>query len=159
MYIDLEPIFSGLKDSIVIDEDIIISNELLKDSSIKKLNDVHFNGKIKRLEDLPITIEGNLNGSMILLDDIDLSEVEYNFNIEINEDLEEDYIDLIEDNRFDLLSLLWQLILVEVPSKIHGNNINKNISGNGWKLISEEDSVKNNAFSDLDKMLEERSQK
>lgn len=159
MYINLEPIFSGIKDSIIIDEDIVISDEYLKNSGIKKLNDVHFNGKIKRLEDLPITIEGNLVGSMVLLDDIDLSDVEYKFNIIVDEDLEEDYSDLIENNNFDLLSLLWQLILVEVPSKVHGNNINNNISGNGWKLISEEDIVKKNAFSDLDKMLEERSQK
>ena len=159
MNINLEPLFAGLKDTIIIDEDIIIPNELLEQSSIKKLNNVHVNAKISRLDDLPITLTGNLTGIMILLDDIDLSEVEYKFDIKLDEDIEEEYSDLIVNNEFNLQDLLWQLIQVEVPSKIHNNNSNKNLSGNGWKLIDEEDIVKNNAFSDLDKILEERSQK
>ena len=159
MLIDLEPIFSGLKDSLVIDEDIEIPSELLEKSSIKRLNNVHFVGKIKRLDDLPITISGNLTGVMILLDDIDLSEVEYKFDIPLDEELEDEYSELIVNNELNLLDLLWQLIQVEVPSKIHGNNKDIKLSGDGWKLISEEEVSKNNAFSDLDKMLQERSQK
>lgn len=162
MIIDLEPILSGLNDVINIDEDINISNDLLEKSDIKKINNVHFIGKIKRLADLPITLEGKLNGIMTLLDDIDLSEVEYKFTTEVEEELEdsEDYEQLIIDNKLNLTDLLWQLIQVEIPSKVHNENSKiNNLSGDGWKLISEEDLNKNNAFSELDKMLQERSQK
>ena len=152
MIIDLEPIFSGLKDSISIDQNINIPDYLLEKSSIKKLKSTKFIGKIKRLADLPITLEGKLSGIMTLLDDIDLSEVDYEFKTEVEE--------LIIDNKLDLLSLLWQLIQVEIPSKVHNKNYkNNNLSGEGWKLITEEELNENNAFSNLDKMLQERSQK
>ena len=162
MIIDLEPLFSGLNDVINIDEYINIPNELLENSSIKKLKDIHLIGKIKRIDELPITIEAKLSGVMTLLDDIDLSEVDYSFDVDIEEELEdnEDYQDLLTDNKLDLISLLWQLIQLEIPSKVHNESSNnKKLSGDGWKLISEEDLNKNNAFSDLDKMLQERSQK
>ena len=160
MIIDLEPILSGLKDSIVIDENIIIPKDLLEKSSIKKIKNTHVIAKLKRLEDLPITMQGKLTGTMTLLDDIDLSEVDYEFNIEIDEELEnEEYKELIENNKINLLDLLWQLIQVEIPSKVHGKNRTNNLSGNGWRLISEDEINTKNAFSNLDKILQERSQK
>lgn len=159
MIIDLEPILTGLKDVIIIDEDIKISDDLLNKSSIKKLNNVHFSGKLKRIEDLPITLTGTLAGNMILLDDVDLSEVDYEFSVEVDEEIESEYNDLIVDSKFDLLNLLWQLIQVEIPSKVHGKNRDNNMHGDGWKLIDEDKINNNNAFKDLDKMLQERSQK
>ena len=157
MLIDLEPMLTGLKDVIIIDKGIKISEDLLNKSSIKKLTNVNFCGKLKRIENLPITLTGNLIGTMILLDDIDLSEVEYDFDIEVDEEIESEYENLIVDNKFNLQDLLWQLIQVEVPSKVHGKNKNNNIHGDGWKLVNEEEINNNNAFRDLDKMLQERS--
>jgi len=163
MIIDIEQIITGKKDTIVINENIDIPKVLLEKSSIRTLKNVTFEGKVKRLYDLPLTLEGNLKGKMILLDDITLEEVEYNFNIELEEELEnsEDELEqLIVDNKLDLLNILWQLIQVEIPSKIHKNDTDITMSGNGWKLISEQDlnNNKNNAFKDLDKLLAERSQ-
>lgn len=163
MIIDIEQIITGKKDTIVINESIDIPIELLEKSSIRTLENVTFEGRVKRLYDLPLTLEGNLKGKMILLDDITLEEVEYNFNIELEEELEnsEDELEqLIVDNKLDLLNILWQLIQVEIPSKIHKNDTDITMSGNGWKLISEQDlnNNKNNAFKDLDKLLAERSQ-
>ena len=137
MIIDLEPILSGLNDIINVDEYINIPNDLLQNSSIKKLKDVHFVGKIKRIDELPIAIEGKLTGIMTLLDDIDLSEVDYSFETEIEEELEDndDYEELINDNELDLLNLFWQLIQLEIPSKVHNKNSKNNkLSGDGWKL-------------------------
>ena len=164
MIIDIEQIITGKKDSIVINENIDIPEVLLEKSSIRTLKNVTFEGKVKRLYDLPLTLEGNLKGNMILSDDITLEDVEYNFNIEVEEELEnsdDELEDLIIDNKLDLLNLLWQLIQVEIPSKVHKNNVDVTMSGNGWKLINEEElnNNKNNAFKDLDKLLAERSQK
>ena len=164
MIIDIEQIITGKKDTIVINENIDIPEVLLEKSSIRTLKNVTFEGKVKRLYDLPLTLEGNLKGNMILSDDITLEDVEYNFNIEVEEELEnsdDELEDLIIDNKLDLLNLLWQLIQVEIPSKVHKNNVDVTMSGNGWKLINEEElnNNKNNAFKDLDKLLAERSQK
>lgn len=157
MIIDIEQIITGKKDTIVINEKANIPITLLEKSSIHALENVYFEGKIKRLDDLPLILEGNLTGKMILADDLTLEEVEYNFNIEVEED--DELENIIVDNKINLLDILWQLIQVEIPSKIHKDNTYPSLSGNGWKLISEEEiKNKNNAFNNLDKLVEERSQ-
>lgn len=162
MIIDLEQIITGKKEEIFINSNIEIPITFLEKSSICKLKDVYFEGKIKSIYDLPLKLEGILKGTMVLKDDITLEEVEYNFNTLVDEELENDETQqLIIDNKLDLLNIIWQLIQVEVPSKVHKDNTSPLLSGNGWKLISEEDldNSKNNAFKDLDQLLERKETK
>lgn len=162
MIIDLEQIITGKKEEIFINSNIEIPITLLEKSSICKLKDVYFEGKIKSIYDLPLKLEGILKGTMILKDDVTLEEVEYNFNTPVDEELENDETEqIIIDNKLDLLNIIWQLIQVEVPSKVHKDNTSPLLSGNGWKLISEEDldNSKNNAFKDLDQLLERKETK
>lgn len=160
MFIDLEPILFGNKDVINIDTNIEIEKSQLTSSDIQELKEVKFIGKVKQIYDLPLTLEGKLNGKMVLLDDICLEKVDYNFDVLVEVELENSDNELepiIVDNKLDLNKVLWQLILVEVPSKVPTNKKDINLSGLGWRLINE-DEVKdnNNAFKDLNKMLEER---
>ena len=90
---------------------------------------------------------------MILADDITLEDYEYNFTSEIEENIEETSINL--QKTLDITDILWQNILIEVPSKVV-NDKNKNIKleGNGWRLISEDDlNNKNNPLSELEDLL------
>ena len=90
---------------------------------------------------------------MILADDITLEDYEYNFTSEIEENIEETSINL--QKTLDITDILWQNILIEVPSKVV-NEKNKNIKleGNGWRLISEDDlNNKNNPLSELEDLL------
>lgn len=160
MFIDLEPILFGNKDVINIDTNIEIEKSQLTSSDIQELKEVKFIGKVKQIYDFPLTLEGKLNGKMVLLDDICLEKVDYNFDVLVEVELENSDNELepiIVDNKLDLNKVLWQLILVEVPSKVPTNKKDINLSGLGWRLINE-DEVKdnNNAFKDLNKMLEER---
>ena len=139
--------------TINIDSDIIIPNEYLENSGIRRLNNIHFKGNIKKLVDDTYSLEGVLSGTMILADDITLEDYEYNFTSEIEENIEETSINL--QKILDITDILWQNILIEVPSKVV-NDKNKNIKleGNGWRLISEDDlNNKNNPLSELEDLL------
>ena len=139
--------------TINIDSDIIIPNEYLENSGIRRLNNIHFKGNIKKLVDDTYSLEGVLSGTMILADDITLEDYEYNFTSEIEENIEETSINL--QKTLDITDILWQNILIEVPSKVV-NDKNKNIKleGNGWRLISEDDlNSKNNPISELEDLL------
>ena len=139
--------------TINIDSDIIIPNEYLENSGIRRLNNIHFKGNIKKLVDDTYSLEGVLSGTMILADDITLEDYEYNFTSEIEENIEETSINL--QKTLDITDILWQNILIEVPSKVV-NEKNKNIKleGNVWRLISEDDlNNKNNPLSELEDLL------
>ena len=87
------------------------------------------------------------------IDDITLEDYEYNFTSEIEENIEETSINL--QKTLDITDILWQNILIEVPSKVV-NEKNKNIKleGNGWRLISEDDlNNKNNPLSELEELF------
>ena len=138
---------------IIIDNDVVINDELLKTSTIRRLNNVHFNGYLDRLIDDTYELSGTLSGTMILPDDITLEDYEYNFTSEIEENIEETSINL--QKTLDITDILWQNILIEVPSKVV-NDKNKNIKleGNGWRLITEDDlNSKNNLLSELEDLL------
>ena len=139
--------------TINIDSDIIIPNEYLENSGIRRLNNIHFKGNIKKLVDDTYSLEGVLSGTMILADDITLEDYEYNFTSEIEENIEETSINL--QKTLDITDILWQNMLIEVPSKVV-NDKNKNIKleGNGWRLSSEDDlNSKNNPLSELEDLL------
>jgi len=123
---------------IIIDNDVVINDELLKTSTIRRLNNVHFNGYLDRLIDDTYELSGTLSGTMILPDDITLEDYEYNFTSSI---------DITED--------LWQNILVEIPLKcVNDKNKDLTLEGDGWRLISEDDvKLENNPLSSLKDLL------
>ena len=135
--------------TINIDSDIIIPNEYLENSGIRRLNNIHFKGNIKKLVDDTYSLEGVLSGTMILADDITLEDYEYNFTSEIEENIEETSINL--QKTLDITDILWQNILIEV---VNDKNKNIKLEGNGWRLISEDDlNSKNNPLSELEDLL------
>ena len=139
--------------TINIDSNIIVPNDYLEKSGIRRLNNIHFKGSIKKLVDDTYSLEGVLTGTMILADDITLEDYEYNFTSEIEENIEETSINL--QKTLDITDILWQNILIEVPSKVVSDkNKNLKLEGNGWRLISEDDlNNSNNPLSELEDLL------
>lgn len=152
MTIDLFNLVANNK-TISIDSDIIVPNDYLEKSGIRRLNNIHFKGSIKKLVDDTYSLEGVLTGTMILADDITLEDYEYNFTSEIEENIEETSINL--QKTLDITDILWQNILIEVPSKVVSDkNKNLKLEGNGWRLISEDDLNNiNNPLSELEDLL------
>ena len=153
MIIELFDLVSKGK-KINIDRDVNISDELLSTSTIRRLNNVHFNGYIDKLIDDTYELVGTLTGTMIIPDDITLEDFEYNFTSEIEENIEETRI--IYQKSIDITEDLWQNILVEIPLKaVNEKNKNIKLEGEGWRLISEDElaNTKNNPLSSLEDLL------
>lgn len=152
MIIELFDLITNGK-TINIDNDVTISNELIKESTIRRLNNIHFKGCIKKLIDDTYQLEGTISGIMILPDDITLEDYEYNFTSEIEEKIEETSIKL--QKTLDITGILWQNILVEIPLKaVNEKNKDLTLEGDGWRLIKE-DEVKssNNPLSSLEELF------
>ena len=138
---------------IIIDNDVVISEELLSSSTIRRLENVHFSGTLSRLIDDTYELSGVLKGTMILPDDITLEDYEYNSTSEIEEKIEETRINY--QKTLDITEDLWQNILVEIPLKaVNEKNRNLKLEGDGWRLISEDDiNTENNPLSSLKELL------
>lgn len=153
MIIELFDLVSKGK-KINIDSGVNIPEELLKTSTIRRLNNIRFSGCIDKLIDDSYELSGTLSGTMIIPDDITLEDFEYNFTSEIEENIDETRINF--QKTIDITEDLWQNILVEIPLKVV-NEKNKNIKleGDGWRLISEDEiaSTKNNPLSSLEEIL------
>jgi uncharacterized metal-binding protein YceD (DUF177 family) len=160
MDIDLTKLITNNLDVINIRVDVSFDEEQLKRANIRCLKDTVFNGKVRKLYDDEYELEGNINGVMVLSDDITLEDVDYKFDISILEsfnDLDENLDNNLKiiNNKLDISEYLWQNIVLEVPSKIVSDK-NKDIKleGNGWRLVTEEEleeEKKNESpFSELD---------
>lgn len=154
MIIDISKLLLNMEDVLEINEDVNIPLEYLNNCNIRKLDEVRFNGTIVKLVDDSIELNGVITGVMILPDDITLENVSYPFNIKIEEKIEN------FTNLLDITDILWQNILVEIPSKVHSpKNENVAIKGDGWRVITEDEFLKeqssNNPFTELKQMIEE----
>jgi len=152
MQIDITKLLNSYVDVIEVNVEVNIPNELLAQSLITELQQVNLIGDITLNEDDNISLTGKISGTMILKDDITLAPVEYNFNTEIEEILEK------SKNTLDITDILWQNILVEIPSKVRSTDEDITLEGNGWRVISEEQFNKernnsNNPFANLDELL------
>lgn len=155
MRIDLTNILANIVSAININEQVIIDNEMLKTSNIRRLDNTMFNGRIFKDYEDNLVLEGNITGTMVLPDDITLKDVNYEFKSEIFEYIEEVFT--IDKNSIDILDYLWQNILVEVPLKVRiDEDDNITLKGDGWRLITEEElnNRSNRPFSDLSKLLD-----
>ena len=137
---------------------INIPKELLKNSLIYDLSNIYLNGNIEIDENDELLLTGNIKGTMHLKDDLTLEPVEYEFNTDIEENLPK------FENILDITDILWQNILVEIPSKVRSTNEDIELSGDGWRVISEtkfneERNKSNNPFSNLNELLKTKEEK
>ena len=152
MKIDITKLLNSYIDIIEINQIVNIPNELLSNSLITELKNVNLTGDITLDEDDNINLNGKLSGVMILKDDITLAPVEYQFTTILEEILQKN------KNILDITDILWQNILVEIPSKVRSTDEDINLEGDGWRVISEEQFMKersksNNPFANLDELL------
>lgn len=126
---------------LIIDDIISFDSTYLDKTSIKKLDNVIVKGKIYYNLSDEILFDCNIKGCFILEDSISLDLVEYPFDIEISQNLSEFIANNKEKNtkRLDIMDILWQNIVLEVPiSYTITKDSDKELSGEGWELVSEE---------------------
>ena len=117
-------------------QDINIDLLDISNTEIIRLDSLHFEGiaSIDYVEDL--ILEGTLTGQMVLPCAITLEEVEYPFEIEIEENLG-NFDEILKKNKnsLELLPIMCENIVLEIPMKVVKKGIDiTNISGDGWEL-------------------------
>ena len=131
-------------------KDINIDYEVLKDNELDKrildLKNAYVKGKISQNSNGDITLKVNFKGTMYISDSITLESIPYDFNIDIEEnidDLEENYFDCYKNkqNVLDLKQILWQNIVLEVPIS-YTLTRDANLKGNGWELVNDNNKAK-----------------
>ena len=157
MIINLTKLITNLSNELLIDEEVQIDKSYLENTDIRDISKVHVKGNIKPYND---NFELNLNVkcTLTLICSISLKDVKYDINIDINDIIgeENEDVDLEENNKIinntiDLIPIIWQNILLEVPLKVISPDVKvENMSGDGWKFITEE-KVNN---KDIDPRLE-----
>jgi uncharacterized protein len=138
VYIDLAKVDEK---GIIIDDTVSFGEEYIKNTSIQKLENVKVVGRAYYSVTSEIVFECSVEGIMVLLDAIDLEPVDYPFSFEISEILSEndDEKDQNELKTLDIMDILWQNIVLEVPISFRKDpNKVYNLEGEGWELVDEE---------------------
>lgn len=148
MVLDLNPLHSHVVEEILIDTKVSYPKELLNAIDIVRLDDIAIKGKVYQNASFEDVLFLDVSGVMILKDSISLEEVEYPFSFQIDRILEK--TDKNDENTLDIMTILWENIILEIPLKFTKVSDLSKFHGDGWKLISEEEvHTKNNPFSDL----------
>ena len=141
MKIDLTKLIYNNIYKVPVNGEVIIPDEYLKNTDIKRISPVKVNGFIYDNEE-EFSIEITVTGNMVLECCRTLKEVNTPFNIDINEVIDENSDNSLEiiQNSLDIFPIIWQNILLEVPLRVlHPDSDEMPTRGDGWHLITEDD--------------------
>lgn len=159
MIIDLTRLKNKIDKEIVVNEIYSFSEDDLSGSGVTSIDDVSINGTItlNAIDDIVLSLD--IDGVMVIPCAITLKPVDYPFSISLDGDLGEicDEIsekDINSQNLLDILPIIWENILMEIPMRIVSEDAEKvTLSGEGWKLITEDEESKNSGLSNLNDLL------
>ena len=160
MEFDLLRLKNNLDKNIIIDLTYSFPREMLDMTDLIELNNVHIVGDIHKdcLDNIVLSV--NVSGTMVLPCAVTLKPVNYPFSINIEGNIEE----LIEEidknskkfeNTIDILPIIWENILMEIPMKVVSENAKDiHMEGEGWKLLTDDDEGNTNSpFEKLNEIL------
>ena len=143
MIIDLTKLRSGLVSEVLIDEVCMFDSEYLKQADLLNLKDVHVWGSIHKDALGEYELDLQVDGVMVLACAVTLKPVDYPFEIHIQGNLLNLFEEIDEnvkilENTIDILPIIWENILMEIPMKVVSEEAKDvHLEGNGWKLITE----------------------
>ena len=141
------------KSKIDIDDKVYFPKEDLKKAGILDMQEVTVKGTLKYNEEYQLNL--TIKGEMILPCSLTLEPVNYPFNIEIDENIDE----FIENSKktqktIDILPIIWENILMEIPMKVVSPNAkNMQTKGDGWELITDSEEKGNHSLAKLKDLL------
>ena len=134
MRLDLRKLYSIKR--IDINEDINFNNIDYQKMNITKINDMHATGYAKVNYEDNIELELDVNGSLVMPCAITSEDVIVPINVHISEEILENTLN--NDFFLDLLDILWENIVLEIPIRVvkEGAKLESQ-KGVGWEIISE----------------------
>ncbi|HHW68952.1 MAG TPA: DUF177 domain-containing protein [Tenericutes bacterium] len=155
MNIDVTKLRSGIEKIITIDCTYSFNEEYLKMADLLKIDDVKINGHIIKNSIDNLEIELSIKGIMSLPCAYTLKPVDIPFDIKVNGNLEEMLEEIDQNskktiNSIDILPIIWENILMEIPMKVISEEASDFKSeGDGWRLITDEEKRINPEFEKL----------
>ena len=143
MLLDLTRLQSRISDELEYHNSIILDEMLYKDTDIRSLSPIDVEITIVRSSDSSYNMDLRIKGTMVLPCSLTLKDVNYPFDIKTevkvsNDDENYDEYVKINQNNIDIIPIIWQNILLEVPLRVESEDVSDSIvSGEGWKLIRE----------------------
>lgn len=139
---------NNLEHFISIDETYSFSKEQLIGTDLINLDDVKIVGEINKDAIDNICLNIDVKGNAVLPCANTLKPVNYPFSVQIEGNIDE----LVgeneksvkkDENTLDILPIIWENILMEIPMRVVSEGSEEALScleGNGWKVITEENS-------------------
>lgn len=146
MNIDITKLKSGIENYIEIDE---IVNIDISETEIMELKETNLKGTVTK-DSEGYYIDSILSGTMVLPCSVTLEPVNVPFEVSIEGNIEEMLLEIGKndkktENTIDILPIIWENILMEIPMRVVSENAqNKKLEGDGWKLLTDEVSTSPN---------------
>ena len=159
MNIDITGLKHGILEYIPIDESLDVNSFELENSGILSLKEVNLFGTITKDNLDNYSLDLKLSGVMVLPCSITLKPVDYSFETEIIGNIEEMLEEINEtfkksENTIDIFPIIWENILMEIPIKVTSPDAEKQLSGDGWRFVTDDEGLKvSNAFDKLKDLL------
>lgn len=152
--IDITLLKNNTKDEIDITDTYEIPKEYYENTDIIEIKPVKVSGRIIEkpslddYDEMVEYIEAKIDTTVVIEDSISLEHINYKISTEYNDFVEENYKK--SENSLDIFMFLCENIVLEVP--LHYTEVEdlKKFSGDGWRLVNEDELTNtNNPFKDL----------
>lgn len=152
--VDLTELNNHIISEVGIDLTVNFDKEYLVNTEMLELTKIEVHGNIVKNSNNDNILSCVAKGRMLIKDAISFEPVEYPFEIEIIDEVIENFES--DANSLDIKEILWQNIVLEIPLKFTVEKDLSKFQGDGWKLISEDElKEQNNPFNDLKSKLGE----
>lgn len=141
MKIDLTKLIYNNLYKIPVEGEVIIPDEFLEGTEIREISAVKVSGFVFNNEE-EFELNINITGTMVLPCARTLKDVNYPFNIDINEIIGENDDNSLEiiQNSLEIFPIIWQNILVDVPLRVLAPDAKEeSLEGDGWRLITQDE--------------------
>lgn len=155
MKLNIARLNSNIDSSIDFENSYDIEKDKLIGTDMESLK-FDISGSIYKNNMNEICLECSINGTMVLPCAITLKPTNYDFSIDIDENLDEFYEknDKKYNNTIDIFPIIWENILTEVPMRVISEGARDvHIEGDGWKFVTQEEEVKSSPFDELKDLL------
>lgn len=154
MKIDLLRLKNNVEKNIQIKEKIEFTKEQLENTDLLDLKDVQAECELTKDSMDDINIYLKVAGKMYLPCALTLESVEHKFEFTIDDKLENVLEEVKNDkkieNTIDILPIIWENILMEIPMRVVSPNAKPEIlKGDGWQFVTE---PKGNVNPELEKL-------
>ena len=134
MKLDLRKLYAFKK--LEIDTDLDLSKVDYQKLKIRKINRMHVKGLVKVNYEDNIELDLDIDGEIVMPCAITLEDVLVPINTHIEEEILENT--LKDDFYLDLLDILWENVILEVPIRVTKEGAKlESQKGNGWEIVSE----------------------